>query len=241
MTAQAPVRTEQRLAPAQVAEHTAWSTPGIKVLVAGIVGVLAAIALGWDARKQAGGTATALAWAGAILLIAAVLLLAGTTPVEPRQARVIQLFRQVPRHHARPGCSGSTRLPAASRSPPGSATTRNGAGQGQRRRRQPDRDRRRARLAGAGHGHARRCVVDGSEHFPRLDPAVIMLVTDPDDRCLLARNAMWPERRVSILAGFVEPGESAEQAVAREVPRRPGSPSATCATWAASPGRCRTA
>jgi NAD+ diphosphatase len=66
-------------------------------------------------------------------------------------------------------------------------------------------------------GHSRRCVNDASEHFPRLDPAVIMLVTDPDDRCLLARNAMWPERRVSILAGFVEPGESAEQAVAREV------------------------
>jgi NAD+ diphosphatase len=66
-------------------------------------------------------------------------------------------------------------------------------------------------------GHSRRCPVDGSEHFPRLDPAVIMLVTDPDDRCLLARNALWPERRVSILAGFVEPGESAEQAVAREV------------------------
>jgi NAD+ diphosphatase len=66
-------------------------------------------------------------------------------------------------------------------------------------------------------GHSRRCVNDGSEHFPRLDPAVIMLVTDPDDRCLLARNAMWPERRVSILAGFVEPGESAEQAVVREV------------------------
>jgi NAD+ diphosphatase len=66
-------------------------------------------------------------------------------------------------------------------------------------------------------GHSRRCVNDGSEHFPRLDPAVIMLVTDPGDRCLLARNAQWPERRVSILAGFVEPGESAEQAVAREV------------------------
>ena len=60
-------------------------------------------------------------------------------------------------------------------------------------------------------------MVDASEHFPRLDPAVIMLVTDPEDRCLLARNAMWPEKRVSILAGFVEPGESAEQAVAREV------------------------
>jgi len=70
-------------------------------------------------------------------------------------------------------------------------------------------------------GSARRCVADGSEHFPRLDPAVIMLVTDRDDRCLLARNAQWPERRVSILAGFVEPGESA--------------------TWPASRGRCRTA
>jgi NAD+ diphosphatase len=66
-------------------------------------------------------------------------------------------------------------------------------------------------------GHARRCPVDASEHFPRLDPAVIMLVTDPDDRCLLARNSQWPQRRVSVLAGFVEPGESAEQAVAREV------------------------
>jgi NAD+ diphosphatase len=66
-------------------------------------------------------------------------------------------------------------------------------------------------------GHSRRCVADRSEHFPRLDPAVIMLVTDRDDRALLARNAQWPERRVSILAGFVEPGESAEQAVAREV------------------------
>jgi NAD+ diphosphatase len=66
-------------------------------------------------------------------------------------------------------------------------------------------------------GHAQRCPADGSEHFPRVDPAVIMLVTDPDERCLLARNRRWPERRVSILAGFVEPGESAEQAVAREV------------------------
>ena len=71
-------------------------------------------------------------------------------------------------------------------------------------------------------GHAQRCPVDGSEHFPRVDPAVIMLVTDPDDRCLLARNRRWPERRVSILAGFVEPGESAEQAVAREVGEETG-------------------
>jgi len=66
-------------------------------------------------------------------------------------------------------------------------------------------------------GHARRCPVDGSEHFPRVDPAMIVLVTEGRDRCLLARNALWPERRVSILAGFVEAGESAEQAVAREV------------------------
>ncbi|HEX4397587.1 MAG TPA: NAD(+) diphosphatase, partial [Trebonia sp.] len=66
-------------------------------------------------------------------------------------------------------------------------------------------------------GHLTTCPMDGSEHFPRLDPAVIMLVTDPDDRCLLARNALWPKGRMSVLAGFVEPGESAEHAVAREV------------------------
>lgn len=71
-------------------------------------------------------------------------------------------------------------------------------------------------------GHARKCPVDGSEHFPRVDPAMIVLVTDGEDRCLLARNAMWPERRVSILAGFVEAGESAEQAVAREVREETG-------------------
>jgi NAD+ diphosphatase len=71
-------------------------------------------------------------------------------------------------------------------------------------------------------GHSRICPVDGSEHFPRTDPAVIMLVTDAADRALLARNASWPEHRVSILAGFVEPGESAEQAVAREVAEETG-------------------
>jgi NAD+ diphosphatase len=71
-------------------------------------------------------------------------------------------------------------------------------------------------------GHSARCPTDGSEHFPRTDPAVIMLVTDPEDRCLLARNAAWPGRRVSILAGFVEPGESAEQAVIREVAEETG-------------------
>ena len=71
-------------------------------------------------------------------------------------------------------------------------------------------------------GHSAICPKDGSEHFPRTDPAVIMLVTDPDDRCLLARNAAWPGRRVSILAGFVDPGESAEHAVIREVAEETG-------------------
>jgi NAD+ diphosphatase len=71
-------------------------------------------------------------------------------------------------------------------------------------------------------GHSRRCPADGSEHFPRVDPAVIMLVTDDEDRCLLARNRRWPPRRVSILAGFVEPGESVEQALVREVREETG-------------------
>ncbi len=66
-------------------------------------------------------------------------------------------------------------------------------------------------------GAARRCTDDGSEHFPRTDPAMIVLVTDGTDRCVLGRQAVWPAGRYSTLAGFVEPGESAEQAVVREV------------------------
>jgi len=66
-------------------------------------------------------------------------------------------------------------------------------------------------------GHLTTCPADGTEHFPRLDPAVIMLVIDPEDRLMLARNALWPQGRMSVVAGFVEPGESAEHAVAREV------------------------
>ncbi len=66
-------------------------------------------------------------------------------------------------------------------------------------------------------GWTRRCTKDGSEHYPRTDPAVIMAVTDVDDRLLLARSPNWPEGRLSVLAGFVEPGESLEAAVAREV------------------------
>jgi NAD+ diphosphatase len=66
-------------------------------------------------------------------------------------------------------------------------------------------------------GWIRRCTQDRSEHYPRTDPAVIMAVTDAADRLLLARSPLWPQGRLSVLAGFVEPGESLEAAVAREV------------------------
>jgi len=92
MATQAPVRTDQQSAPVQIAEQRAWSTPGIKVLVAGIVGIIVAVAVLWYSHKQTGGAATALVWVGVIVLIAAILLLAGLTPVVPGQARVIQLF-----------------------------------------------------------------------------------------------------------------------------------------------------
>ena len=66
-------------------------------------------------------------------------------------------------------------------------------------------------------GWVRRCVADGSDHYPRTDPAVIMAVVDDDDRLLLANSAAWPRHRFSTLAGFVEPGESVEHAIRREV------------------------
>jgi NAD+ diphosphatase len=66
-------------------------------------------------------------------------------------------------------------------------------------------------------GWTRTCPNDGSEHFPRTDPAVIMLVHDGGDLALLGRGHQWGEGRFSTLAGFVEPGESLEAAVAREV------------------------
>jgi NAD+ diphosphatase len=67
-------------------------------------------------------------------------------------------------------------------------------------------------------GLLRRCPVCGAEHHPRTDPVVIMLVVDEGrDRVLLGRQASWPPGRYSALAGFVEPGESLEDAVGREV------------------------
>lgn len=64
---------------------------------------------------------------------------------------------------------------------------------------------------------ARRCPQCGLHAFPRLAPAIITLVQDGDGRALLARNARWPTAMYSCLAGFVEPGESVEDAVRREV------------------------
>lgn len=66
-------------------------------------------------------------------------------------------------------------------------------------------------------GWVRRCPVEDRELYPRTDPAVIMAVVDDADRILLGHAAHWPEGRFSTLAGFVEPGESLEQAVRREV------------------------
>jgi NAD+ diphosphatase len=66
-------------------------------------------------------------------------------------------------------------------------------------------------------GWTRRCPVDESQHFPRNDPAVIMLVHAGADRCMLGRGRQWGPGRFSTLAGFVDAGESLESAVAREV------------------------
>ena len=74
-------------------------------------------------------------------------------------------------------------------------------------------------IAGKG-GHERKCANEscGRSHFPRTDPAVIMLVTHPtEDSCLLGHNKRFQGLRFSTIAGFVEPGETLEQAVAREV------------------------
>ena len=70
-------------------------------------------------------------------------------------------------------------------------------------------------------GLVRSCPRCGTEHHPRTDPVVIMLVTDAD-RVLLGRAPSWPPRRYSALAGYVEPGESLEEAVAREVAEESG-------------------
>jgi len=71
-------------------------------------------------------------------------------------------------------------------------------------------------------GWVRRCERDQRDHYPRTDPAVIVAITDPDDRLLMAHASYWSARRFSHLAGYVEPGESLEQAVHREVGEEAG-------------------
>jgi NAD+ diphosphatase len=70
-------------------------------------------------------------------------------------------------------------------------------------------------------GHERYCPACGTHHFPRTDPVVIVRVTD-GTRLLLGRKADWPERRYSVLAGYVEPGEALEDAVRREISEEAG-------------------
>jgi NAD+ diphosphatase len=70
-------------------------------------------------------------------------------------------------------------------------------------------------------GYVRTCPRCGAQHHPRTDPVVITLVHD-GDRVLLGRNANWPPQRFSALAGFVEPGESLEEAVVREIGEEAG-------------------
>lgn len=76
-----------------------------------------------------------------------------------------------------------------------------------------------AATEGVSGGWKRRCPACAAEHFPRVDPVAIMLPVfsgGPEPVCLLGRQASWPAGRMSALAGFVEPGESIEEACARE-------------------------
>jgi NAD+ diphosphatase len=83
-------------------------------------------------------------------------------------------------------------------------------------------------------GWCARCTHCGMEHYPRTDPAIIVAVSD-GERLLLGRQASWPAGRWSVLAGFVEPGESLEQAVAREVMEEAGIPVLECEYAASQP------
>jgi len=78
-----------------------------------------------------------------------------------------------------------------------------------------------ARTVATESGHSRTCSACGHRTFPRTDPAVIMLITHGDS-CLLGRKAEWRPGQFSTLAGFVEPGETIEHAVRREVAEETG-------------------
>ncbi len=72
-------------------------------------------------------------------------------------------------------------------------------------------------------GSVRECPACGASHHPRTDPAVIVLIRDQSDRILLGRQRIWPAKRFSAFAGFVEPGESFENAVHREIKEECGA------------------
>jgi len=78
-----------------------------------------------------------------------------------------------------------------------------------------------ARTEAADAGYKRYCEACNTEHFPRTDPVVIMLALNGDS-CLLGRQAKWPQGFYSALAGFIEPGETIEEAVARELQEEAG-------------------
>ena len=93
-------------------------------------------------------------------------------------------------------------------------------------------------------GWPRLCGANGHEEYPRTDPSMICLVHDGGTgpaRVLLARQPIWPAGRYSVLAGFVEAGESLEACVPREFDEEVGVAVSDVRTWAARPGRSRAA
>lgn len=83
-------------------------------------------------------------------------------------------------------------------------------------------------------GHVAHCPTCNIDHFPRTDPAAIIVISNGDN-ILLARQASWPERRYSLIAGFVEPGESLEDTVRREAMEEVGLALSDCRYIASQP------
>jgi NAD+ diphosphatase len=83
-------------------------------------------------------------------------------------------------------------------------------------------------------GHVAQCAGCGMQHFPRTDPAIIVLA-EAEGRVLLGRQASWPAGQYSLIAGFVEPGESLEDAVRRELMEETGVRAGACRYIASQP------